>query len=311
MTVTHSPAQRWLLTLTDESVDLIATDPPYNTGRDFDAYDDRWDSASDYIGEKRAVAVELHRVLKPTGSLYLQCDWHSDAYLRLMLDEVFGIANFRNAIYWVRNTALMANQFSPRRYSTHTDTILFYAKSEAARVKPYKVLTLDEQVNKYPHVADDGRRYNWDGKMTLVGFHNIARDRSKFEWRGHKPANGWRMTRENLDAEFASGDIIDDNGTLRRRNYMRPEGDLIGNLWDDIKPALGNKRVGYPTQKPIDLYERIIDASSAPGDLVIDPFAGSGTTLIAAKRLGRRFAGCDISSEAVELANRRLTEILL
>ena len=309
--ITQSDARAYLATLDTESVDLIATDPPFNTGRDFDAYDDRWDGLQDYIGFMRGITRECHRVLKPTGSLYIQCDWHADAYLRVVLDDQFGIANFRNAIYWVRNTALMANQFAPRRYATHTDTILFYAKSESARVKPYRAMTLPEQVAKYPHVADDGRRYNWEGKMTLFGFHNIARDRAKFEWRGRKPATGWRLSRAVLDAEFESGDIIDDNGTLRRRNYMRPEGELIGNLWDDIKPALGGKRVGYPTQKPVDLYERVISASSAPDDLVVDPFAGSGTTLIAAKRLGRRFAGCDINAEAVDLANRRLTEMLI
>ena len=307
-------AREWLTSLPDASVDCVATDPPYNTGLDFGAYNDGWQSMDAYVEFMHSVMSEVHRVLQPAGSLWLQCDWHADSYLRVMLDTLFGPDNFRNSICWPRKYGLMSNQHTPRRFPVQLDTILYYAKSDAAMLHPFIGLSLEDQAKMFPHVATDGRRYNWDGSLYLSGFHrkngNI-RDSARFEWRGHTPANGWCMSRETLDAEFQRGDIKHSNGTLKRRRYMHPKGKLIGNLWDDIKPRPRNKSAGYPTQKPLALYERIISVSSVEGDLVVDPFCGSGTTLLAAKRLDRRFMGCDVNPEAVNLAKQRIRETLL
>ena len=308
--IVESDAVAWLRTLADGSVDLVATDPPYNTGNDFGEFTDKHD---DYIGFMREFAVECRRVLAPTGILSVQCDRRSDAQLRVLLDDVFGYTNFMNAITWRRSTSLQTSQFPPKRFPATTDQIIVYAMSAKSRLKPWRTPAAHEVDLLFPYTSADGRRYNWNGHLGMSGSNLRGRTRSPalFEWRGQPPPRfGWALTREKLDALYAAGDIVDDGRRLKRRCYMRAEGVMVGDLWDDIPPALGNERVGYPTQKPAALYERIVRASSNVGDLVVDPFCGSGTTLLAAKRLGRRWAGCDLNPRAVALANRRVGEIL-
>ena len=309
--IVQSDARAWLAGLEDESVDLVATDPPYCTGYNFEAYSDQWDSRDAFIDFMREWVAEAHRALKPTGSLYIQCDWRADAYIRVMLDEVFGDANFRNSIAVKKQFNPMTSQFNRRvGYGVKFDTIFFYAKSKQARCHPFDKLSLKESIAKYPHLSEDGRRYNWNARLHLSAFNQVGRKhRGTFEWHGMRSEVGWRLSEKSMDEEFERGDIQEVNGTLKRRQYQPEEGELIHNLWDDIKIEQGKGR--YPTQKPLALYERIIKCSSSHGDLVIDPFCGSGTTLLAAKRLGRRWAGCDANADAVALANRRIAELLL
>ena len=262
MRVVLSDATKWLKSLDANSVDLVATDPPYMTGRDWVQYDDRWTSRDAYVDAIRQVALEAHRVLKPTGNLYLQCDWRADAYLRVMLDEVFGAECFRNSIAWCYPPGGRGPNLAFHRKH---DTIFHYGMSDAGTFnRPYHRFTA-RQMSKFTKIDDDGRRYQ-------------------------SYPNG-RAYLDELD------------------------GSPVPDWWVDI-PSLGQnvnaeECTGYPTQKPIALYERIIMAGSNEGDLVVDPFAGSGTTMIASKRLNRRFAGCDINAAAVELANRRIGQILL
>ena len=311
--IAQSEARKWLATLADESVDLVATDPPYNTGNDFGDYDDRY-NRDEYLAMMREVITHLRRVLKPTGSMYLQCDWHMDAELRLLCDDVFGRSNFRNAVIWPRSHQIMNSQHAPKRMSVMTDTIFLYAKSPDAKLRPYIPMTNEFIVRQYPCVEEDGRRYNWQGKLGHLGFRLLSGRTNMFEYRGFKPpANGWRLTAETMDELFERGDIALMNGRLKRKQHQPEEGLMIGSLWSDIEPinTLSNARVGYATQKPIALYERMISFSSVEGDLVIDPFCGSGTTLLAAKRLQRRWAGCDVNPKAVAIATKRICEQLL
>ena len=314
--IVQSDALSWLSTLPTSSVDLVATDPPYMTQYDWGSYMDKWPSRNEYIAEMREVAQEAHRVLKPTGSLYWQCDWHADAYLRVMLDEVFGDDNFRNAIIWVRQRGGGGSQHRHKRWRSRTDTILYYARSDDAELRPYDKTQTEQYIeDNFTREDADGRRYIDDSSHLFRAAGQAARPGLCFEWHGYTAPHpsGWRLSKERMDEEHAKGNIvIRRDGTLERRKYLDEyAGFLVGNIWDDIPLVASSERTGYPTQKPLDLYDRIIKASTNEGDMVADPFAGSGTTLVAAKRCGRRFQGCDTNREAVDLARRRIGELLL
>ena len=244
----------FLKQLDDESIDLIATDPPYNKGKVFankaGEFNDSWDSIESYLDFMRPRIVEMHRVLKQTGSLYLQCDWVVSHHLRLMLDGVFGAGNFRNEIVWCYTLPGRNASHFPRRH----DTIHFYQKSKHGVFNPQRV----------PYKQD----------LKPISEHSKMRS-------GKQPTN--------IKEREAKGKNLED-------------------WWTDIPASaqMGREHVGYPTQKPLKLYERIIKASTNKGDLVLDPFCGSGTTLVAAQGLGRKHLGCDISKKAVKTAKKRL-----
>ena len=201
----------------DASVDLIATDPPFNTGKDWGAFNDKWEGGlKGYLKFMEPRLVEYHRLLKDTGSLYLHCDHNSSHYLKIMLDWIFGAKRFQNEIIWKRSNG---NKVTKKIFGCNHDNILFFTKTENC-------------------------------------------------------------------------------------TFSNPE--QFNNLWLDIPIASQKQRVGYPTQKPVALYERIIKASSNAGDTVLDPFCGSGTTLDAAKRLGRHYIGIDQNPDAIAICEKRL-----
>ena len=305
MSVELLDASEWLKRLEPDSVDLIATDPPYGTGRKFDSYSD-----SLLMLETLRQAIRLmHRALKRTGSLYIQCDWRLDAHLRLALDSQFGPSNFRNQIIWKRTVSRNYG----RSFGRMHDVILYYTRSDEFTFnhvfKPLK----DGGANHYVYDDGDGRGpYRFDSVThTYDGMGHVY----DLGFGERTPAKGYRM-REATARDWIEQGLLDvrPGYTPRKRFYLsESEGARIGSVWDDIQVlnSQSSERTGYSTQKPLALYERIISASSNPSDLVIDPFAGSGTTLVAAKRLGRRFAGCDVNREAVGIANRRLDELLV
>lgn len=258
-----------------------------------------------YIVMMTARLVELHRVLKPTGSLYLHCDPTASHYLKVILDTAFGPENFRSEITWVRTTT----HNDAKRWSPNADILLYYGRSERVTWNPVHAPHSDEYVaSKYRLKDADGRRYMLDNITSPNPRPNLT-----YEWKGHAPPpNGWRysvetMTRLDADGRIWYPDSKDKRPRLKR--YLDEQsGVVIGNVWTDISPinSRAAERLGYPTQKPVALLERIVAASSNVGDVVLDPFCGCGTTIDAAEKLGRRWIGIDVTYLAVDLIRKRL-----
>lgn len=251
--------------------------------------------------------LELHRVLKPTGSLYLHCDPTASHYLKILLDAVFGARNFRNEITWKRTTA---HSDTKGRYSHETDIVLFFSKSDQSIWNtPYG-----------PHAESYIRsHYRHEDARGLHRHDNIIRSQSMgprpnlvYEFKGFTPPHGWRVVREKLEALAADDRIYwAKTGTPYLKRYLDEQpGEIVGNLWDDINAvnSQAQERLGYPTQKPVALLERIISASSNPDDVVLDPFCGCGTTVHAAEKLGRQWIGIDVTHLAIGLIEKRLRD---
>jgi len=274
----------------------------------------------DFIGSNQMMAylvmmaarlVELHRVLKPTGSLYLHCDPTASHYLKIILDTIFGPQNFRNEIIWKRTSAHSdTKQGVVIHMGRVHDIIVFYTKSDAARrtelYKPYD----EEYTDKfYRHKDADGRYYQLDN---ITGPGGASKGNPQYEFLG--VTRYWRYTREKMQELYAQGRIIQTSpGTVPRYKRYLDEmpGIPLQDVWDDILPlgAQATERLGYPTQKPLTLLERIIQTSSKPGDVVLDPFGGCGTATAAAQKLGRKWASIDITHLSIALQKYRLQEM--
>ncbi|MCC5987577.1 MAG: restriction endonuclease [Pararhodobacter sp.] len=261
-----------------------------------------------YLAMMAVRLLELHRVLKPTGSLYLHCDPTASHYLKILLDAVFGARNFHNEIVWKRTSAhgnVSAN------YGDVTDTILYFSKTgKPTWNKPYAPLSGDNIAKKYTYVEPDGRRF------TTRDLRNPGiRPNLHYEYKGYKPhPNGWSISRELMEKYDAEGRLYfpkNKEGRIRLKLYLdESKGRAIHTLWDDIHPinSQAQERLGYPTQKPVALLERIIVASSNEGDVVLDPFCGCGTTVHAAEKLGRQWIGIDVTHLAIGLIEKRLRD---
>ncbi len=275
----------------------------------------------DFIGENQMMAylvmmaarlLELHRVLKPTGSLYLHCDPTASHYLKTMMDTIFGPENFRNEIIWQRT---LAKGLMSRRLPNNHDILLCYQKSEAATWNndkmfiPYDPNDLSERTaNKYRYRDEDGRLYRLDNLV------NPNPDRPNLEYEFLGVRRVWRWTKERMQAAYESGLVVQTKpgAVPQLKRYLDEQRGLpIGDVWVDIPPinSQAKERLGYPTQKPLDLLERIIEASSNKGDWVLDPFCGCGTTIAAAQKLDRRWIGIDISHLAMALQKYRLQDM--
>ena len=260
-----------------------------------------------YIVSMAARLIELHRVLKPTGSLYLHCDSTASHYLRLLLDVIFGPRNFRNEIIWQRTNI----HSDSKTWSRVSDTIFFYSKSDQFTWNPIYTKHDDAYVrSKYRYRDLDGRLYRLDN-MTSPN----PRPNMMYEWKGHStPSNGWRYSRETMSKLDAEGRIWYPDDKMKRPQLKRfldeMSGTLVSNVWTDIPPinSQAGERLGYPTQKPLALLERIIKASSNPGDVVLDPFCGCGTAVVAAHALQRKWIGIDITAVAVGIIKSRLEQ---
>ena len=280
--------------MNSETVDLIATDPPFNKGRDFHAtpdslaagasFQDRWkwdeeshpqftdalrddteneniwtaiESARATWGDDMGAflcfmgvrLMEMHRLLKPTGSIYLHCDPTASHYLKTLMDAIFGRKNFRNEIVWHYSNLSATKRYFPRKH----DIIFFYVKSNAS--------------------------WTFNADSVRIPYSDSSLNRVQYKGSG-----------------FAS---------KAKGSWLQEKGKIPDSVWD-IPLLKGNERTGYPTQKPLVLYERIIRASSNPGDMVLDPFAGCATTCVAAERLEREWVGIDLWEETKELTVSRL-----
>ncbi|WP_034407797.1 site-specific DNA-methyltransferase [Deinococcus murrayi] len=267
----------------------------------------RGSSLSAYLVMMAVRLVELHRVLKPTGSLYLHCDPTASHYLKVVLDLIFGIENFRNEIVWKRSDAKGNSGQGARHYGRNTDSILFYGRSEQVTFHQQYVPLSAEYIEQFYRYQDpDGRRYKLDN---MLGPGGASKGNPYYEVMG--VARHWRYSRERMQQLIAEERVIQTRpGTvpMYKRYLDESRGVPVGNLWTDISFLRGHSRekLGYPTQKPVALLERIIATSSNPGDVVLDPFCGCGTTVSAAQKLGRAWVGIDITHLSVQLIKARL-----
>ncbi len=281
--------------------------------------------------------VELHRVLKPAGSIYLHCDPTASHYLKLILDAVFGHNRFLNEINWKRSSAHSDTKQGMERCGRIHDILFLYSRSETYTWNPiYTPYTQDYLESEYRHISKEGRRYKetdltaakpggdvkykwrvkrrrtkgarWEADLT----DEYITPKVAFEYKAVTPYRGrfWAYSKQNL-AEFAKGGhLIHRTTGMPRLVQFADEmpGIPLQDVWADIPPALGAEDLGYPTQKPNALLERVLTLSSNEGDLVLDPFCGCGTAIAAAEKLKRRWVGIDITYLAINLVKRRLLD---
>lgn len=256
-----------------------------------------------YLVMMTARLVELHRVLKPTGSLYLHCDPTASHYLKLVLDAIFGGENFQNEIIWQRTRAHNDRKLS--RFGAIHDVIFYYAKSSSRVFN-----RLHSERSKNAPKTHDLYRHT-DGQLYRKGDCRAPGGRGpRYEWNGH--TENWRFTEEEAKRLTAEGRIVYSSTGMPR--VLRPvdieKGSPLQDVWTDIDPPNSGSAeiLGYPTQKPVALLERIIAASSNPGDVVLDPFCGCGTAIAAAQKLGRHWIGIDITHLSIALQKYRLKD---
>ena len=261
--------------------------------------------------------IEMRRVLKDTGMLYLHCDPTMSHYLKCIMDAVFGKNGFKNEVVWKRATSSQkGSQYAQKKFGSNHDIILVYCKDAKKSLfyAPKQPLTDDERSGKFPKVDENGRKYNTATPIFRAPTMG-ARPNLCYTWRGITNPNpsGWRLKKSVLEAEYQNGNveiIVKKDGTrsaVRKKYEEDYSGENMGDLWSDINPVgKGDEDLGYPTQKPLALLERIIQASTKKGDWVLDPFCGCATACSAAEKLGRNWIGIDISPKAYELLNQRL-----
>ncbi len=313
-------------------VDLIYIDPPFDSKADYKKtislrgkkaesdtssfeekqYGDIWtnDEYLQFMYERLVLCREL---LSDTGSIYLHCDWHRSHYLRMIMDEVFGYGNFASEIVWKKLSSAKAQS---QYYANSKDTILFYGKSPRIKFEGQYIQS-DKDISTYSQIEENtGRRYG------SFDFTQSGQGEPKFfgEKLLEPPAGKhWIWSQDKITEGMNNGRIIfTKNGTPRVKRYLdEKKGNYVSDLWNDVcwddnevAPMSANSservNINYPTQKPEALLERIIKASSNPGDLVFDCFMGSGTTQAVAMKLGRRFLGADINMGAIQTTTKRL-----
>ena len=365
-TLFHGDNLPFLRAMNSESVDLIATDPPFNKGRDFHAtpdsladgasFQDRWSwekdvhqewvdkitddfplvmnviqgSRNSYGDDMGAFLcfmavrlLEMRRVLKSTGAIYLHCDPTASHYLKELMDAVFGRRKFRSEIVWRRVNPTGRGK---KRFANNADYLLYYVKKDGFIWNPQYNPHSQEYIERnYRHIDPDGRRYRFDnlkGAGTRSGSSGLP-------WRGVNPTDTgshWAIpnqalpeTAKNLSSQEKL-DILDQMGRI----YWPPKGKVpayiryldempgtpIDTIWNDIDNLQSQSKewYKYPTQKPLRLYERMILTSSNEGDIVLDPFCGCATTLVAAERKRRQWVGIDIWNKAQDAVIDRLRQ---
>jgi site-specific DNA-methyltransferase (adenine-specific) len=255
--------------------------------------------------------LELQRVLKETGSLYLHCDPTASHYLKIVLDGVFGHENFRNEIIWLRSTP---KGLASKRLPQNHDVLLAYQKSSLATWNGdtlflhYDPDNLNEKTaGKYSYRDEDGRIYR------LSDLTNPNPDRPNLTYEFLGVTKVWRWTKERMQKAYEDGLVVQTKpGTVPQlKRYLDEQrGIPLSDVWTDISPinSQAAERLGYPTQKPVSLLERIISASSNEGDVVLDPFAGCGTAIHAAQKLRRNWIGIDITHLAIALVEKRIKD---
>ena len=252
--------------------------------------------------------IEMKRLLKSTGSIYLHCDPTASHYLKLVMDAVFGAANFRSEIAWKRSSAHNDAKQGRRQHGRIHDLILFYTRSDLWTWNPVYTAYDDQYVQKfYRHVEEGTGRHYQLGDLTGRG--GAAKGNPQYEVMG--VTRFWCYSEERMRDLARQGLVVQSRpgAVPRYKRYLDEQpGVTLQDIWSDIAPisSQAKERLGYPTQKPLALLERIIKASSDESDVVLDPFCGCATALVASEALGREWIGIDLSSLAVKLVSSRL-----
>ena len=334
--------------MNSESVDLIYLDPPFNSNQNYSApigseaagaaFKDTWtlsdvdeawhgeiadkdpalygiiDSAGhshgkgmkSYLIMMAVRLLEMQRLLKPTGSMYLHCDPTASHYLKTLMDAIFGAKNFRNEIVWRRTNA---KGLASTRFASNHDVLLYYAKTKEPSWNPqYQAHDPDYVKKSYRHVEPEtGRRYRLDNLANP----NKNRPNLTYEFLG--VTRVWRWTKERMQKAYEDGLVVQTKpgGVPSLKRYLdEQKGRAVDDLWMDFGSiqASAKEHVGYPTQKPLVLLERIIKASSNKGAMILDPFCGCATACVAAENLERQWVGIDLSPVAATLVKSRIKD---
>lgn len=323
-----------------ESIDLIYIDPPFFSNRTYEviwgdsgevrSFEDRFSGGIDhYISWLKERVIEMHRILKPTGSIFLHCDYHADAYIRVhILDKIFGTDNYRNHIVWKRADT---HNDAKHQVPNICDGIFVYSKSDTYTYNiqygphaektlkewyqyiefedgTYRKMTKEELESQKITSSTKGRRFNL-GDMASPN----PRPNLMYEYKGYSyPLKGWRYSLETM-TELDKNNLLffpeKKTGRIMLKRYLdEQKGCVIADLWNDISQIRGNskERIGYPTQKPVKLLERIISMASNEGDTILDCFVGGGTTVAVADKLNRQWIGIDQSVQAIKVTEFRL-----
>ena len=302
-----------------ESVDLFYLDPPFFSNKNYEviwgdageirSFKDRWAGGIEHYVAWLKERVELmHRLLKKTGSIFLHCDWHADAYIRVdILDKIFGQANFINEFVWKRSSNRSSISKAARKCH---DTIFYYSKSKKYIFNQIFLELSETSKELYKH--KDKRGYFQAVPLLVSGKRKGETGKT---WKGIDPNKQgkegmhWVTTPAKLDEYEKQGLVYfpPQGNTPRLKYYLEQSpGVPLSDVWDDIKLVQGSEAIGYPTQKPEALMERIIKCASNEGDLVLDPFMGGGTTMAVAEKLNRRWIGIDQSVQAVKVSELRI-----
>jgi DNA modification methylase len=309
--------------LPDACVDLIYIDPPFNSNRNYEvfwgetkekrSFEDRHASTEAYIEFMRPRCVELSRVLKKTGSFYYHCDWHSSHYVKVMLDQIFGENNFINELAWKRQTSHNDAKQGSKHYGRLHDVLLFYCGGDDAYTWNQQYVPLDDTyvASHYANVDETGRHYQW-GDLRAPGGAAPSKGNPHYTVLGVE--GYWRYTQEKMQQFVREGRVAIPSGgkVPRYKRYLdESKGLPVGSVWDDINPinSQAKEAIGYPTQKPLPLLDRIIQTSSNKNDVVLDAFCGCGTALVSAQILHRQWIGIDVSPTACRVMAKRLRDV--
>ena len=264
-----------------------------------------------YLSMMSIRLVEMHRILRPTGSLYLHCDPTASHYLKMILDTIFGLPNFRSEIIWKRSTAHSDTKQGRAIHGHIHDTILFYTKSDEWTWIPiYTPYSKEYENSKYRFFDEATSKRYRKGDLTA----GKPGGDTSYEWHGKKPYPGryWAYSKVKMEQFERDGLLVYTRTGMPefKRYFEEMDGLPLQDVWTDINPinSQAKERLKYPTQKPLALLERIIRSSSKVGDLILDPFCGCGTTVEAAEKLGRKWIGIDIAIRAVDVIKERLDE---
>ncbi len=256
----------------------------------------------------RPRCVEIARALKETGSFYYHCDWHASHYVKVMLDQIFSENSFRNEVIWKRASTVKGNAGQGSKlWSPNTDSLLFYTKSDDYTFNPQFKAYTDEYLSTfYKYTDPDGRQYRL---ISMIGPGGAGKGNPFYECMG--VSRFWRYSKETMNRLITEGLVVQTKpGTVPQRKLYLEDGKGVSvqTLWDDIEALSpsSRERLGYPTQKPLELLERIVEASSNENDIVLDAFCGCGTALVAAQTLKRQWIGVDISPTACRVMAKRL-----
>lgn len=312
-----------LRTLPPACVDLIYIDPPFNSNRNYEvfwgetkekrAFEDRHASTQAYIDYMRPRCVELGRVLKKSGSFYYHCDWHASHYVKVMLDQILGEDNFINEIVWKRQTSHNDAKQGSMHYGRLHDTLLFYSggSDDYTWNQQYAPLDASYIESHYAQQDAEGRPFQW-GDLRAPGGAAPSKGNPHYTVLG---VDGyWRYTEKKMEQFVREGRVaIPASGKVPRyKRYLdESKGLPVGSVWDDINPinSQAKESLGYPTQKPLPLLERIIKTSSNENDIVLDAFCGCGTAVVAAQNMKRQWIGIDVSPTACRVMAKRLRDV--